>query len=57
MSIYKLNPGLINTTTATDGDVLTFVSANAKVEFKAASSGGGGVTTGKAIAMAMIFGG
>lgn len=57
MSIYKLNPGLINSEGASDGNVLTYVAANSKIEFKEASSGGGGITTGKAIAMAMIFGG
>jgi hypothetical protein len=53
MSIDKLSPSLLKTDNASDNDVLTFVSANSRVEFKSASSG---VTTGKAIAMAIVFG-
>jgi len=55
MSIDKLSPSLLKTDNASDNDVLTFVSANSRVEFKSASSGGG-ITTGKAIAMAIVFG-
>jgi hypothetical protein len=56
MSIDKLSPSLLKTDNASDNDVLTFVSANSRVEFKSASSSGGGITTGKAIAMAIVFG-
>jgi hypothetical protein len=57
MSVDKLNPQLLKVEGASEGDVLTYVSANSRVEFKAASGGGGsGITTGKAIAMAIVFG-
>jgi hypothetical protein len=54
MSIDKLSPSPLKTDNASNTDVLTFVSANSRVEFKSASSGG--ITTGKAIAMAIVFG-
>jgi hypothetical protein len=57
MSVDKLNPQLLKVEGASEGDVLTYVSANSRIEFKAASGGGGGITTGKAIAMAIVFGG
>ena len=41
MSITKISTGIIGTTGASDGDVLTFVSANGSVEFKAATGGSG----------------
>lgn len=56
MSVDKLNPQLLKVEGASEGDVLTYVSANSRVEFKAASGGGSGITTGKAIAMAIVFG-
>lgn len=96
MTIYKINPDLLKPNGASNGDVITYVSANSRVEWAAPTGGGGdvanvwvnandyvtyttltaniyntfaylnanvggggggGITTGKAIAMAMIFGG
>lgn len=39
----KVNPSLISTDEASDGDVLTYVSANARIEFSS-STGEAGVT-------------
>ena len=44
MSIYRINPELLKSNGASDGDVLTYVASNAKIEWKAASGGSGGGT-------------
>lgn len=44
MSINRLNPQLLKTTGASDGDVLTYVDANSRIEFKASAGGGGDVS-------------
>ena len=41
MSIYRINPELLKSNGASDGDVLTYVASNAKIEWKAASGGSG----------------
>jgi len=38
MSIYRINPELLKSNGASDGDVLTYVSTNGKIEWKASSS-------------------
>ena len=38
MSIYRINPELLKSNGASDGDVLTYVSANARVEWSAPTS-------------------
>ncbi len=43
MTIYKVNPELLKVDGASDGDVITYVSANSRVEW-AAPAGSGGVT-------------
>jgi hypothetical protein len=41
MSIYRINPELLKSNGASDGDVLTYVASNSKIEWKAASGGSG----------------
>jgi hypothetical protein len=41
MSIYRINPELLKSNGASNGDVLTYVASNAKIEWKAASGGTG----------------
>jgi hypothetical protein len=43
MTIYKINPDLLKPEGASDGDVVTYVSANSRVEWAAPSGGGGDV--------------
>ena len=45
MSIYRINPELLKSNGASGGDVLTYVSANARVEWSAPTGGGGGTIT------------
>jgi len=42
MTIYKINPDLLKPEGASGGDVITYVSANSRVEWAAPSGGGGG---------------
>lgn len=46
MSILRVKPGLIDTASATNGDVLTYNSANGVVEFGTGSDGNTNVTVG-----------
>jgi hypothetical protein len=46
----------VSATTPTDGQVLTYNNTAGEWQPQDATGGGGGITTGKAIAMAMIFG-
>ena len=46
MSILRVTPGLIDAQSATDGDVLTFNSANGKVEYGSGSDGNTNITVG-----------
>jgi hypothetical protein len=43
MTIYRINPDLLKPEGASDGDVVTYVSANSRVEWAAPSGGGGDV--------------
>ena len=43
MTIYKINPDLLKPEGASDGDVITYVSANSRVEWAAPTGGGGDV--------------
>lgn len=43
MTIYRINPDLLKPEGASDGDVITYVSANSRVEWAAPSGGGGDV--------------
>jgi hypothetical protein len=42
MSLYKITPELLKSTGASNGDVLTYVSANSRIEWAAPTGGGGG---------------
>lgn len=42
MTIYKINPDLLKPEGASGGDVITYVSANSRVEWAAPTGGGGG---------------
>ena len=44
MSIYRINPELLKSNGASDGDVLTYVAANARIEWSASTGGGGDVS-------------
>jgi hypothetical protein len=44
MTIYKINPDLLKPEGASGGDVITYVSANSRVEWAAPSGGGGDVS-------------
>jgi len=46
MALDKLNPKLINTTGASDGDALVFRSANSQIEFGAVSTDTSGLSAG-----------
>jgi len=39
MSLYKITPELLKSNGASDGDVLTYVSANDRIEWQAAGGG------------------
>jgi hypothetical protein len=56
-AIVSTNTFTANSSVGTGGYVLTSGGAGANVYWSQASGGGGGISTGKAIAMAMIFGG
>ena len=47
---------IVPSSLGTAGQVLTVNSGATATEWADASGGGGGITTGKAIAMAMVFG-
>lgn len=47
---------IASSSTPSDGQVLTWNNTAGEWQSQTSSGGGGGITTGKAIAMAMVFG-